>query len=99
MGVRDAPVRLTRRGRLVVLVFLLAVAALSVAAAARASGAAGPPGAAPTVVVEPGDPLWPVSERHLPDGGQWPRLPDEVRDTTGVDLRPGGRRHTVNPNI
>jgi hypothetical protein len=59
-------VRLTRRGRLVVLGFFLALAALVVALAAPASQAADPPGSGSVAVVQPGDTLWSVTARHLP---------------------------------
>jgi LysM repeat protein len=36
------------------------------AALAPASRADDPPGATPTAVVQPGDTLWSVAERHLP---------------------------------
>jgi hypothetical protein len=45
--------------------FLL-LAALGVAVAAPASEAADPRGRAPVAVVQPGDTLWSVAERHLP---------------------------------
>jgi hypothetical protein len=65
VGGRRRGVRLTRRGRLVVLVFFLLVAGLGLAFAATASRAADPSGDAPTAVVRPGDTLWSIAERHL----------------------------------
>jgi hypothetical protein len=59
-------VRLTRRGRLVVLILLLLLAGVCAVLAAPASDASPPPGAAPTVVVRPGDTLWSIATRYEP---------------------------------
>jgi hypothetical protein len=59
--------RLTRRGRLVlVALFLLTVGGLAavLSPASRAADPAGPP---PIAVVQPGDTLWSVAARHRPD--------------------------------
>jgi hypothetical protein len=61
-------VRLTRRGRVVLLGLLLVLATFGVALAAPASEAADPAGSAPIAVVQPGDTLWSVMERHAPGG-------------------------------
>lgn len=58
--------RLTRRGRVVLLVLFLALAAGVIVLAATASRAADPPRSAPTTVVRPGDTLWSIADRHLP---------------------------------
>ena len=64
---RRAPVRLTRRGRLVVLLLVLALSASLVALLASTSNAAAP--APPhTVVVHPGDTLWSIASRIHPRG-------------------------------
>lgn len=69
----EPPLRLTRRGRAAVLVLFVLLASLaSVVLFTTASRAdepvTGPP---PTVVVEPGDTLWDVAARVMPerDGG------------------------------
>jgi LysM repeat protein len=65
--------RLTRRGRLVVVLFVLAVLALGLSVGVS-SQAAGPsrPHAVPTVTVQPGETLWQVAVRAVP--GADPRL-------------------------
>jgi LysM repeat protein len=68
---RYAPVRLTRRGRLVARLMLVLTALLVlVGIAAGAKAVADPPspaGPRVAVVVEPGDTLWSIAERHAPD--------------------------------
>ncbi len=65
-----APVRLTRRGKVVAQLVLIAaalIAAAGVVAGARAAGdSAEPQGPRPTVVVHEGDTLWNIAERHAP---------------------------------
>lgn len=78
MRVRRAPVRLTRRGRLVMLAFLVMLAGLAAALAAPASEAADPPGAAQVAVVQPGDTLWSIAERHRPGGDRFATI-EEIR--------------------
>ncbi|MET0423274.1 MAG: LysM peptidoglycan-binding domain-containing protein [Actinoplanes sp.] len=81
-GVRrpQPPLRLTRRGRAVVLGLLVVVASLCSAVlfttASRAEGEpAGPP---PTHVVQPGDTLWDIAAQQMPrQDGQ--RAVDELR--------------------
>jgi len=62
------PLRLTRRGRAVVLMFFVAMASLASAVLfTTASRADDPPaGPAPTVVVRPHDTLWSIASRSLP---------------------------------
>jgi LysM repeat protein len=78
-----APVRLTRRGRLVVLGLALVSGALVIALAAPGSGAADPAGPAPVVVVEPGDTLWSVVERHVPTRDPIATI-EEIRRLNGL---------------
>jgi LysM domain len=80
---RPGRVRLTRRGRAVVLVLLLVVAGLGVALAASASRAAAPSGPAPTAVVRPGDTLWSVAERHVPATDPFVAI-EEIRRLNGL---------------
>jgi LysM repeat protein len=83
MGVRHSRIRLTRRGRLVLLGLLLMVAALGVALAAPASEAARPPGPHPVAVVQPGDTLWSVSTRHRPEADPFAVI-EEIRRLNGL---------------
>jgi LysM domain len=76
-------VRLTRRGRLVALALLLVIAGVGVALAASASRAAAPSGAPPTAVVQPGDTLWSVAERHLPATEPFAAV-EEIRRLNGL---------------
>jgi len=76
-------VRLTRRGRVVVLTLLLVIAGLGVTLAASASRAAAPAGPAPTTVVRPGDTLWSVAERHVPATDPF-RAIEEIRRLNGL---------------
>ena len=69
-GVRhvEPPLRLTRRGRAVVLGVLLLIASLcSAVLFTTASRAQQPPaGPPPTIVVQPGDTLWDIAGRTMP---------------------------------
>ncbi|HEX2771909.1 MAG TPA: LysM peptidoglycan-binding domain-containing protein, partial [Micromonosporaceae bacterium] len=56
--------RLTRRGRAVLVGFFVLVASVVIAFLAPASRAADPSGAAQIAVVQPGDSLWSIAERH-----------------------------------
>jgi len=76
-------VRLTRRGRIVALLFLLALAALTLALVAPASDAATPPGPAAVVVVHPGDSLWSIAAHYLPSRDA-PRVVEEIRRLNGL---------------
>jgi predicted metal-binding membrane protein len=81
----EAPLRLTRRGRAVVLAFLVLLASLASAVlfttASRAEQApAGPP---PTVVVRSGDTLWDIAARTAPQrDGQ--KAVEELRRLNGL---------------
>lgn len=80
---RPGRVRLTRRGRVVVLIFFLLLAGLGLALVAPASRAADPPREAPTAEVRPGDTLWSIAERELP--GQDPiTAVDKIRELNGL---------------
>ncbi len=63
-----APVRLTRRGRLVLAALLLAFAAAIVGVLASTVEAAAPSGPPRAVVVHPGDTLWSIAARVHPRG-------------------------------
>jgi hypothetical protein len=60
------PVRLTRRGRVVVLGLVLLLGALVGFLVASPGQAADPPKPAVTAVVQPGDTLWSFAERNVP---------------------------------
>ena len=65
---RPAPIRLTRRGRIVVLTFFILMASLASAVLWTTASRADDPaeGPAPTVVVQPDDSLWSIAERVAP---------------------------------
>lgn len=77
-----APVRLTRRGRLVLLlavVAVLALAAVALGSATVASGEAGPVPETTVVKVQEGQTLWQIAAAANPDG--------DVRDTVDDIMR------------
>jgi Tfp pilus assembly protein FimV len=85
--------RLTRRGRAVVLVAFALLASLASAVLfTTASRADNPPtGPAPTIVVQRGDTLWDIASRVLPRRNNQDAVA-ELRDLnhlSGYDLQPG----------
>jgi LysM repeat protein len=64
---RRRPVRLTRRGRIVLGALLVAAAIALIAVLAPPTQASPPGGATRVVVVHPGDTLWSIAERALPN--------------------------------
>jgi LysM repeat protein len=80
----SATVRLTRRGRFVVVLFLLVLVGVGLALAAPASDAATPSKPATIVVVHPGDSLWSIAARYLPSRDA-PRVVEEIRRLNGLD--------------
>lgn len=76
--------RLTRRGRLVVFAFFLLLAAAAVTLAATASRAADPSGPAATTVVQQGDTLWSIADRHDLSGDRFAVI-EELRRLNGLD--------------
>lgn len=92
---RPVPIRLTRRGRVVVVLFLAAVLLVAgwfVGRAVAAAATTGSP-AAPTVVARPGDTLWSIAVRARPDAD--PRVTvGRIIDVNGLAtpaLQPGQR--------
>ena len=90
---RPAPLRLTRRGRVVVLVFFILLASLAgallLATASRASDPVTSP--APTVVVGPRDTRWSIASRTAPGRSQRDTVA-EIRRLNGLDgyiIHPG----------
>jgi LysM repeat protein len=76
--------RLTRRGRVVVLVFFLLLAAGVTTLAATASRAADPPAAPATTVVQQGDTLWSIADRHRLSGDRVAVI-EEIRRLNRLD--------------
>ena len=91
--VRRPPLRLTRRGRAVVLGFFVLMASLaSGVLLATASRAADPDaGPAPTVVVQPHDTLWSIATRTAPRRDPYAAVA-EIQRLNGLDgyvVQPG----------
>jgi hypothetical protein len=97
-GDRDArparrPVRLTRRGRLVLLALVLFLGALVGFLGAAPGQAADPAKPAVTAVVEPGDTLWSFAERNLPNWQPKAAVVElkRLNDLEGYVIHPGQR--------
>jgi hypothetical protein len=92
---RRPPVRLTRRGRVVVLAFFVLMASLAsailLATASRADDReAGP---APTVVVQPDDTLWAIATRTAPERDPYAAMAEikKLNGIRGYVVHPGQR--------
>jgi hypothetical protein len=88
-----APVRLTRRGRLALLVLLLMVMTGLMAFVATRGEASGPTGASATTVVRPGDTQWSIAQRNAPARDPFETI-DEIRRLNGITdytVQPGQR--------
>jgi len=85
------PVRLTRRGRITLFALCLLVIALLAGVLAPATQAARPPEAPRTAVVKPGDTLWSVATRHVPDRDPYLVIEEIQRrnDLSGLTIHPG----------
>ena len=84
-AVRRPPLRLTRRGRIVFTLLLIAVAATAVVLIAAPAGrAADPPAPRPTVVVQHGETLWMIAERYSPRRDRFATI-EEIRRLNGLD--------------
>lgn len=88
-----APVRLTRRGRvvLVVLLALLAVTAFSLGRASSDAAGDAAPATRRTVVVQPGETLWQIARRAAPAVDPRETI-DRIVDLNGLStatLQPG----------
>ena len=83
---RPAPIRLTRRGRIVVLTFFVLMASLASAVLWTTASRADEPlgGPAPTVVVQPDDSLWSIAERVAPDRPPLDVIHD-IRTLNGIE--------------
>jgi LysM repeat protein len=84
MGNVRAPIRLTRRGRAVLLGFLLVVVGGLAALVSAPGQAADPPAPAPTVIVQPGDTLWGIATRHQGRQGRDATM-EEIRRLNHLD--------------
>jgi len=92
-GGHGSGVRLTRRGRAVLIALALLLAAIAVLFTAPASQAADPVGSPPTVVVHPGDTLWSIASRYAPRGDPFAVI-DDIRRLNGLPgytIQPGQR--------
>ena len=89
--------RLTRRGRMVLVLFVAVVALLTTGVAAQtSSGAAGDdtaPASHQTIVVQPGDTLWSIARRIDPGGDpRWLiREIEELNELSGGFIESGQR--------
>ena len=96
-GAPSAPLRLTRRGRVVVLVLAtLTLIAFSLGRASTSDASRGtgrPASPRPTTVVQPGDTLWSISRRIAP--GSDPRVMvdrlSKLNDLGGKPIQAGQR--------
>jgi len=89
----EPPLRLTRRGRAVVLTALALIAcAASVVLFTTASRASTEPATpAPTITVRPGDTLWDIAADVRPGRDAWGSVAElrKLNHLTGYDLQPG----------
>jgi hypothetical protein len=86
------PLRLTRRGRIVRMVVLIALAWIAVGVfAAAASHADGETGPLPTAVVQKNDTLWDIAARYRPSRDPFAMV-EEIRELNGLSgytIQPG----------
>jgi hypothetical protein len=78
------PVRLTRRGRLVVVGLLVALLVGVFAIASTPGQAADPAGDNLVAVVQPGDTLWSIAQRYAPGADRFDTI-DEIRRLNGIE--------------
>ena len=83
---RRPPLRLTRRGRAVVLGFFILMSCLASAILLSTASQADnrPSGAAPSVVVQPHDTLWSIATRTAPDRDPYAAMA-EIRKINDLD--------------
>jgi nucleoid-associated protein YgaU len=92
-SVRQRPLRLTRRGRVVVLAFFVLLASLAsailLATASRAEERV--TGPARSVVVQPRDTLWSIATRAEPDRDPYAAIAEirRINDLKGFVVHPG----------
>jgi hypothetical protein len=92
-GKAPGPIRLTRRGRYVVLSFLITVAALAVVLVARPGNADDPTRPQPVAVVHSGDTLWSIASSYAPYRDRRDTVEDirRLNHLDGYTLRVGQR--------
>jgi LysM domain len=78
------PVRLTRRGRVLVVALLVCLLVGVFAIASPPGRAANPPGTHRVAVVQPGDTLWSIAERYAPSGDRFETIA-EIRRLNGLE--------------
>jgi LysM repeat protein len=81
---QNPPIRLTRRGRIVLFCFLLVVAGGLITLVSAPGQAADQPGPAPVVIVQPGDTLWGIATRHSGVRGRDATI-EEIRRLNHLD--------------
>ena len=81
---RNPPIRLTRRGRVVLFCLLLAVAGALFTLVAVPGQAADPPAPQPVLIVQPGDSLWDIATRHSGSRGRDATM-EEIRRLNHLD--------------
>ena len=90
---RRPPLRLTRRGRVVVLTFfiLLASVASAVLLATASRAESGETGPAPTIVVQPHDTLWSIATRASPRRDPYAAMAEikKINGIRGYVVHPG----------
>lgn len=88
-----APLRLTRRGRIVVLAFFVMMAVVASAVLFATASRANDPdvGPAPTVVVQPHDTLWSIATRTTPRRDPYAAVADlqRLNHLSGYVVHPG----------
>lgn len=88
-----AHLRLTRRGRMVVIALLATLAAVVFVLVAQPGRAADPPSPPPTIVVTEGDTLWSIAGRYSPGRERAATIEDirRLNHLDGYSLRAGQR--------
>ena len=81
---QNPPIRLTRRGRIVLFCLLLAIAGGLFTLVGVPGQAADQPGQAPVVIVQPGDTLWDIATRHSGARGRAATI-EEIRRLNHLD--------------
>ena len=90
---RQPPLRLTRRGRAVVLGFFILMASLASAILLATASRADDPvtGPAPSVVVQPHDTLWSIATRTAPERDPYAAIAEiqQINNLEGFVVHPG----------
>lgn len=80
----STPIRLTRRGRVVIFGSLLVLCGLAIALLAPSGNASAPIGDRPIVVVQRDDTLWSIAERVAPGADPYATV-EQIRHLNGLD--------------